>query len=257
MLVTTIPAALDRGATLLVQTRARAAGDRWRRASRRRRLRAAWRRTARAERCAQRARARRATVVVAGGAINSPALLLRSRLPDPHELLGRRTFLHPVVAVDGDRSTSPSTAGTARRRRSTRDHFLERRPDRRADRLQARGAAAAPGASRDRRCRASARSMPQAMQDFAAHARAARAAARRLPRSSRRAAASRLRSDGTPVLDYPLNDFVCDGARRALLSMAEIQFAAGARDGARRRTRWRRRYRQLGRGAAGDRRPCR
>jgi choline dehydrogenase-like flavoprotein len=38
-----------------------------------------------------------------------------------------------------------------------------------------------------------------------------------------------LRGDGSPVLDYPLNDFVMDGARRALLSMAEIQFAAGAR----------------------------
>jgi choline dehydrogenase-like flavoprotein len=30
------------------------------------------------------------------------------------------------------------------------------------------------------------------------------------------------------VLDYPLNDFVMDGVRRAMLSMAEIQFAAGA-----------------------------
>jgi choline dehydrogenase-like flavoprotein len=30
-------------------------------------------------------------------------------------------------------------------------------------------------------------------------------------------------------LDYPLTGFVLDGARRALLSMAEIQFAAGAR----------------------------
>ena len=38
-----------------------------------------------------------------------------------------------------------------------------------------------------------------------------------------------LRGDGSPLLDYPLNDFVMDGARRALLSMAEIQFAAGAR----------------------------
>jgi choline dehydrogenase-like flavoprotein len=38
-----------------------------------------------------------------------------------------------------------------------------------------------------------------------------------------------LRADGSPVLDYPLNDFVMDGARRALLAMAEIQFAAGAR----------------------------
>jgi choline dehydrogenase-like flavoprotein len=38
-----------------------------------------------------------------------------------------------------------------------------------------------------------------------------------------------LRSDGSPVLDYPLTPFVMEGARRALLAMAEIQFAAGAR----------------------------
>jgi choline dehydrogenase-like flavoprotein len=38
-----------------------------------------------------------------------------------------------------------------------------------------------------------------------------------------------LRGDGTPVLDYPLSAFVMEGARRAFLSMAEIQFAAGAR----------------------------
>jgi len=38
-----------------------------------------------------------------------------------------------------------------------------------------------------------------------------------------------LRGDGTAVLDYPLNDYFWEGARRALLTMAEIQFAAGAR----------------------------
>ena len=38
-----------------------------------------------------------------------------------------------------------------------------------------------------------------------------------------------LRDDGSPLLDYPLTDFVMDGARRAFLSMAEIQFAAGAK----------------------------
>jgi choline dehydrogenase-like flavoprotein len=37
-----------------------------------------------------------------------------------------------------------------------------------------------------------------------------------------------LRGDGSPSLDYPLTDYVMDGARRALLSMMEIQFAAGA-----------------------------
>jgi choline dehydrogenase-like flavoprotein len=37
--------------------------------------------------------------VVSGGAINSPALLLRSKLPDPYGLVGKRTWLHPVVAM--------------------------------------------------------------------------------------------------------------------------------------------------------------
>lgn len=37
-------------------------------------------------------------VAVAGGAVNTPALLMRSNLPDPSQRLGRRTFLHPVVA---------------------------------------------------------------------------------------------------------------------------------------------------------------
>jgi len=40
-------------------------------------------------------------VVVAGGAINSPALLLRSGLGARLPALGHRTFLHPVVAVLG------------------------------------------------------------------------------------------------------------------------------------------------------------
>ena len=39
--------------------------------------------------------------IVAGGAINSPALLLRSEVPDPHARLGHRTFLHPVAATVG------------------------------------------------------------------------------------------------------------------------------------------------------------
>ena len=38
-----------------------------------------------------------------------------------------------------------------------------------------------------------------------------------------------LREDGNPVLDYPLDDYIWDGARRAWLAMGEIQFAAGAK----------------------------
>ena len=34
--------------------------------------------------------------MLAGGAINSPAILLRSAAPDPYRITGKRTFLHPV-----------------------------------------------------------------------------------------------------------------------------------------------------------------
>jgi len=35
-------------------------------------------------------------IVLAAGAIGSPAILLRSNVPDPHNLIGKRTFIHPV-----------------------------------------------------------------------------------------------------------------------------------------------------------------
>lgn len=35
--------------------------------------------------------------ILAGGAINSPGLMLRSEFPDPNNTIGKRTFLHPVV----------------------------------------------------------------------------------------------------------------------------------------------------------------
>ena len=38
-----------------------------------------------------------------------------------------------------------------------------------------------------------------------------------------------LRGDGSPVLDYPVTGYLRDGLRRAWHSMAQIQFAAGAR----------------------------
>jgi choline dehydrogenase-like flavoprotein len=37
-----------------------------------------------------------------------------------------------------------------------------------------------------------------------------------------------LRHDHSPQLDYPIDPYVWDGLRRSLLTMAEIQFAAGA-----------------------------
>ena len=39
-----------------------------------------------------------------------------------------------------------------------------------------------------------------------------------------------LRDDRWPVLDYPLDETIFDGVRRSYLAMAELQFAAGARE---------------------------
>jgi choline dehydrogenase-like flavoprotein len=94
MLVTTIPAALDRGATLYTRLRALrfvAAGDRVAT------LECGAMAAIGVDRTPWTVRVRARAFVAAGGAINTPALLLRSGLPDPHALVGRRTFLHPTV----------------------------------------------------------------------------------------------------------------------------------------------------------------
>ncbi|WP_185057934.1 GMC family oxidoreductase N-terminal domain-containing protein, partial [Pseudomonas fluorescens] len=93
MMVTTIPATLEKGGELLYLARAeqllikddKVTGLRC---------------VAMDERCGA-PTGRSITVkarhyVLAGGGINSPALLLRSKAPDPHERLGKRTFLHLV-----------------------------------------------------------------------------------------------------------------------------------------------------------------
>ena len=124
MLVTTIPAALERGATLLVRTRAwkleHANGhvDE---------LVCASLDSRGTDPTARRIRVRAKTFVLSGGAIGSPALLLRSKAPDPYGVAGKRTFLHPTVVsaakmpqrVDGY-AGAPQTIYS--------DHFLDSAP---------------------------------------------------------------------------------------------------------------------------------
>ena len=223
MLVTTIPAALDRGATLLVQARAE-------------RLDIADGRV-RAVECVPvtlngsldgprvtRVQARH--FVVAGGAINSPALLLRSKAPDPHGRLGRRTFLHPVVASTA-LFDEPIEGWHGAPQTMYSDHFLDIGP---IDgpigyKLEAPpmhpvlASVTVPGFGPG---------MVEAMKAFP-RTHALLALLRDGFHEQAQGGQVGLRRDGSPLLDYPLTDFIFDGARRALLSMAEIQFAAGAR----------------------------
>jgi len=222
MLVTTIPQALGHGATLVHRVRVRRfehAGGRITQA-----VGEALDEATRSPRgVALTIKARH--FVAAGGAINTPALLLRSALPDPHELLGARTLIHPVVLTLAQMPEridpyygAPQSAGS--------DHF------------QWQGGATGPmgyklevppifpgiGAgvlgSYGAALRAEAAALP--------HTHAALALLRDgfVPQSP--GGRVRLADDGSPILDYDLSDYVWDGARRAYLSMTEMQFAAGA-----------------------------
>jgi choline dehydrogenase-like flavoprotein len=223
MLVTCIPAALARGARLVCLARAE-----------RFTLRAG-----RAEALECRAldargvhgTGRRVTVrarhyVLAAGGIGSPALLLRSGAPDPHRLLGAGTFLHPTVAVA---AVMPDAVGAYAGAPQTlySDHFLERGPIDGPIGFKLEAAPLHPLL------------FGMTLQGFGPpHA----ALMKSFPNAHILLALLRdgfhlespggnvgLRGDGSPVLAYPLNSFIWDGVRRSFLAMAEIQFAAGAR----------------------------
>lgn len=223
MLVTTIPEALERGATLLTRARAhrlRLAGDRVA-AIEVRLLDAAG-----LEPNGRTVEIRARHVVLAGGAINTPGLLLRSKVPDPRGLAGARTFLHPVVMSVADHEEevrgyegAPQTVYT--------DHYLGIDPIDGPIGFKLEAPPIHPVlfavnvAGFGERHAAT-------MKRFA-HAHALLALMRDGFAERSPGGRVRLRDDGSPVLDYPLDDFTMDGARRAFRAMAEIQFAAGAR----------------------------
>lgn len=226
MLVTTIPAALDKGAQLLVETRA----ERFELANGR--ITALFC-SSQASNTIQGEQIRAQNVikiiakhyVLAGGAINSPALLLRSGAPDPHGNLGKRSFLHPVVMSSGVFEQKVE-AWQGAPQTIYSDHFLDTQA---IDgpigyKLEAPPlhpiifATTVPG-------------MGQAQHDLLKafpHSHTLLALMRDGFHDQSQGGKVKLRADGSPVLDYPLTDYVMDGARRALLSMMEIQFAAGA-----------------------------
>jgi len=221
MLVTTIPAALARGATLLTRARALALECSGRRAAV---LHCVALNARGTDPTSRRIAVRAKTFIAAGGAIGTPALLLRSRVPDPYGVVGKRTFLHPTV-VSAARMPERVDGFSGAPQAIYSDHFLSANP------------AGPMGYKLE---------VPPIHPVLAAitlpghgpaHARWMRALAHMQviiallrdgfhPDSP--GGAVGLREDGTPVLDYPLNEYFWEGARRALATMAEVQFAAGA-----------------------------
>lgn len=223
MLVTTIPAALGRGATLLHRARVEtlvANGDRISSAEVRGMAGSG------AQPGPWRIRVTARHFVLAAGAIGSPAVLLRSALPDPQTLVGRRTFLHPTVVSAAVMATAVhGHAGAPQTIYS--DHFLDTVP---VDgpvgyKLEAPplhpilAGITLPGFGADH---------ARWMKEFA-NLQVVIALLRDGFHPGSGGGQVVLRADGTPELDYPLGEALWDAMRRAYLTMAEIQFAAGAK----------------------------
>jgi choline dehydrogenase-like flavoprotein len=223
MLVTTIPGALDRGAVLVHHARAErfsfsgdgitgltcSALD-------------VRDRTVRSPAITVTAKA----YVAAAGAIGTPALLMRSRIPDPHRRLGTRTFLHPVVLSAASMpETVAAYAGAPQSVYS--DHFLGVNPiDGPAGyKLEVPPvhplltAVTMPGFGA-----AAARSMAGL-----SHLQVILALMRDGFHDESRGGTVELKRDRAPVLAYSITDYLWEGMKRAFLTMAEIQFAAGAK----------------------------
>ena len=223
MLVTTIPAALARGARLVCGARVDRLRLQGRRATE---LICAALDPRGVHATGKQVRVRAKHHVLAAGAIGSPAVLIRSRAPDPHRTLGRRTFLHPTVIsaavmpqrVDGH-AGAPQTIFS--------DHFLERGPIDGPIGFKLEAPPLHPvlfGMT----LQGFGERHAALMQAFP-HAQVLIALLRDGFHPESYGGAVGLRDDGSPVLGYGLTPVVWEAVRRALLAMAEIQFAAGAK----------------------------
>lgn len=230
MLVTTIPAALDLGALLLVETRAESfelANGKVTALICRRSQSSEQKMAPAQESYAQAAiKIIAKHYVLAGGAINSPAVLLRSQAPDPHGVLGARTFLHPVV-MSSSVFEQKVEAWNGAPQTIYSDHFLDTHA---IDgpigyKLEAPPlhpvifASTVPGFGQGQH---------DLLKSFP-HNHTLLALLRDGFHDESRGGQVKLRGDGSAVLDYPLTPYVMEGGRQALLSMMEIQFAAGAK----------------------------
>lgn len=222
MLVTTLPAAMEAGATLIHRCRAhrlviegaRVTGVECHAL------------TPTQETTGKRVHIRAGQVIAAGGGIQTPALLLRSKVPDPKGRVGKRTFLHPTSVVYGiyDR---PIAGYYGAPQSVYSDQFVWEHGVTGAAGYKLEVMPMHPGL------------MSALQPDFGEshHARMKQltnmSAAIALQRDGFHAQSQggsvELLDDGSPILDYPLNDYIMDGARRSLLTMAELHFAAGAK----------------------------
>lgn len=160
--------------------------------------------------------------IVCGGAINTPALLLRSGIND-EDLVGTRTFLHPVVALQAEYAHKIEAWSGAPQ--SAASHHFAHRQDKVGVFLEVAplhpvlGSTALPG-----------------------YGKSAEAVAARLPYVAAPISITidgfhpdsiggrvKVRSSGAPVLSYPISAAIWEAVRFGSERIIEMSFAAGAK----------------------------
>jgi len=223
MLVTTVPGALDQGAQLFYNLRAE-------------RFVLEQDRIVALECLAVNARNTRPTgrrillrarhFVASASAIGSPALLMRSKVPDPYRRLGKRTFLHPVnisIAIM-DQKVEPFYGAP---QSVYSDEFVWKDGVNGEAGFKLEVPPMHPGL---------------AASVLTLHGPELAQAVSQLPNIHAVLALVRdgfhedspggqviLQDNGAPALDYPVTDYLWRGLRDAYLKMTELQFAAGAK----------------------------
>ena len=163
--------------------------------------------------------------IVAAGAIGSPALLLRSKVPNPSGRLGKHTYLHPTV-ISGALFNDAINGHSGAPQSIYSDQFVWP-----ADKQQ-------PGVKLEvpplhpvlmaTKLTGTGEQHAALMQQFN-QLQVTIALLRDGFHPHSQGGTVQLDDAGQPLLDYPISDYLWQGMRQALLAMAQLQFAAGAK----------------------------
>ncbi|MCL1146194.1 GMC family oxidoreductase [Shewanella marinintestina] len=162
--------------------------------------------------------------ILSAGAIHTPTIMLRSKLPDPHEIIGKRTFLHPTL-LSGAVFSDPINGHSGAPQSIYSDEFVWQN-----------GADGELGYKLEvppihpiliaSKTIGYGKSHAELMAKFN-QLQVTIALVRDGYHENSQGGQVKLTEHGF-ALDYPLTDAFWRAARRAYASMAELQFAAGA-----------------------------
>ncbi|MFT4924547.1 MAG: choline dehydrogenase-like flavoprotein [Phenylobacterium sp.] len=167
--------------------------------------------------------------ILSAGAMGSPAILLRSKAPDPSGRLGKFTYLHPVV-ISGAIMPEPVNGHSGAPQSIYSDEFL-------FGRREEQGVSGPMGYKLEvppihpiligSKMLGYGEAHGALMKQFN-HFQVMLALMRDGFHQDSVGGSVELSDAGDPILDYPISDYLWDGMRQAHLNMVKLQFAAGA-----------------------------